>query len=261
MTQTKAEVLTAAELRLSLGNTEILHGLSAALLKGRLTAVIGPNGCGKTTLLRCLSGLLQPQSGNVLLDAQTPLSSVPRRALARRISFLPQVRTVPDITVEALVSHGRFPYLGLSRKLTALDREIVRGAMARAGVSDFAGRSVPSLSGGERQRVFIAMLLAQDTDVVLLDEPTTYLDVRHKFEVLELLSAMRDSGKTVGVVLHDLPLALKYSDEILLLEKGIRVASGSPKQVYGTGAIDRVFGISCRSVLMDGQTEYIERRA
>lgn len=255
------EALSATGVRFSYAGADTLRGIAVRLEKGKLTAFIGPNGCGKTTLLKCLCGLLKPQSGTVLLDGGTPLSALSRKALARRIAFLPQVRAVPDIPVETLVGHGRFPHLGLSRKMTARDRQIVQDAMERAGVSDFACRSVPCLSGGERQRVYIAMLLAQDADIVLLDEPTTYLDAHHKFEILELLRAMRDSGKTVAAVLHDLPLALKYCDRAVLLEKGALAAEGTPEELYASGEISRVFGIDCRRVLVDGRPEYIERRA
>lgn len=261
MISPQKSAVTVENLSFSYGANPILTDFSFSFEAGQLYAVIGPNGCGKTTLLRCLSGFLKPQNGSVSLDGTIDLQHISRKALAKRISFLPQLRSVPDISVEALVSHGRFPHLGLSRKLTAHDREIVQEAMRSAGILDFAGRPLPSLSGGERQRVYISMLLAQDTDIVLLDEPTTYLDSRHKFEILSLLRAMRDSGKTVITVLHDLPLALSGSDTVILLEKGRCAAGGTPDTLYTSSAIDRVFGISLRRVEAEGRTVYAEMPA
>lgn len=240
------------------GEKTILDDLSLMFEKQKFYAVLGPNGCGKTTLLRRLAGNQKPQSGSVLLDGGTDIFTVPRKTLAKRISFLPQHRTVPDIPVETLVSHGRFPYLGLARRLSAEDRDIVESAMISAHVEHLAARPLPTLSGGERQRVYIAMLLAQNTDIVLLDEPTTYLDARHKFEVIELLRSMRDSGKTVIAVLHDLPLALSACDHAVLLDAGHCAADGTPQVLYDSGALDRVFGIRLHRTEINGRAAYME---
>lgn len=251
--------LQTRDLSFSYNSLPVLHDLNLTFEKGRLTAVLGPNGSGKTTLLRLLNGLLVPDAGSVLLGTGENLAELSRKARAKQIAFLPQDRPIPDIPAEMLVSHGRFPHLGLSRKLTASDRRIVETAMARTGALNCADRPLPSLSGGERQRVYLAMLLAQDTDILLLDEPTTYLDARHKFETIELLRQLADSGKTVITVLHDLPLALSAADHVILLENGTCAAAGTPQALYADGVLNRVFGIRIDQAELNGRTVFIEQ--
>ena len=250
-------ILETRGLTYSYGNTPVLRSLDLSFEKEKITAVIGPNGCGKTTLLRCLCGILHPQSGEILLNG-TSLHTLPGKKRAQHISFLPQLRPVPEITAEMLISHGRFPHLGLSRRMTENDRLIVMRAMETAGVTEFARRPLSALSGGERQRVYLAMVLAQDADIVLLDEPTTYLDARHKFETAAMMKKIKESGKTVIAVLHDLPLALSCSDAVVLLENGDCAACGTPEELYRHGDIDRVFGIRLYGTEAEGRRIYAE---
>lgn len=227
------------------GGTPVLREISFTVPKGSLTALIGPNGCGKTTLLRTAARQLPLLSGDVLLDDR-PVSSYGRMEFARKAAFMPQVRSVPAITAGALVAHGRFPHLGFSRRLRPEDRAAVQAAMEATGVADWANRDLRALSGGERQRVYLAMALAQDTDLILLDEPTTYLDPRRQFELLGLIASLPGRGKTVVMVLHELSHALRYSTQLVLLEQGRLVQRGAPEELYDGGQLDRVFGIRSR---------------
>ena len=227
------------------GGTPVLREVSFTVPKGSLTALIGPNGCGKTTLLRAAARQLPLLAGEILLDGR-PVSSYGRTEFARKAAFMPQVRSVPAITAGALVAHGRFPHLGFSRRLRPEDRAAVQAAMEATGVADWANRDLRALSGGERQRVYLAMALAQDTDLILLDEPTTYLDPGRQFELLDLIASLPGRGKTVVMVLHDLSHALRYSTQLLLLEQGRRVPRGTPEELYAGGQLDRVFGIRSR---------------
>ena len=223
-------------------DTPVLQEVSFAVPRGSITALIGPNGCGKTTLLRAAARQLPLRGGQILLSGR-PVTAYGRKEFARTAAFLPQVRSVPSITVQALVTHGRFPYLGLSRKLRPQDRAAVRRAMEETGVAAWAQRDLRELSGGERQRVYVAMALAQGTEVIFLDEPTTYLDLHHQFELLELMRRLNARGKTILVVLHDLAHALRYSDQVVLMQAGRVVQAGAPGRVFESGAIDRVFGV------------------
>lgn len=227
------------------GGTPVLREVSFTVPKGSLTALIGPNGCGKTTLLRAAARQLPLLAGEILLGGR-PVSSYGRTEFARKAAFMPQVRSVPAITAGALVAHGRFPHLGFSRRLRPEDRAAVQAAMEATGVADWANRDLRALSGGERQRVYLAMALAQDTDLILLDEPTTYLDPGRQFELLDLIASLPGRGKTVVMVLHDLSHALRYSTQLLLLEQGRLVQQGTPEELYAGGQLDRVFSIRSR---------------
>lgn len=243
-------------LSFSVEKKRILSDVNASFNKGKICAIIGPNGSGKTTLIRLIGRLAEPDSGNISVEGKN-LSEYRRKELARKIALLPQGRPVPNISVSSLVSHGRFPYLDLSRKLTADDRKITERAMEITDTLPLMHRNVSELSGGERQRVYLAMLLAQDTPCVLLDEPTTYLDISHQFAVMEILRYMRSEGKCVAVVLHDLALALKYCDQILLMSEGKPCFFGTPQETVASGSIEQIFGISCLKVKINGETEYI----
>ena len=246
------------DLNFSYGGRTVLHNISAAFSPGKLYAVLGPNGSGKTTLIRLLSRLLQPDSGSLTLDGKS-YACYGRKEFARQLALLPQTRPIPAISVQDLVSHGRFPYLGLSRTPGKDDLDAVERAMAAVNVQDFAGRDLRQLSGGERQRVYLALLLAQDTRYVLLDEPTTYLDASAQFSVMENLKRMSQDGKCVIAVLHDLNLALSFSDEICLLDHGHIAAFGAPEALVEQGVLDRVFSIRCCPVMVEGVKEYIIR--
>ena len=242
----------------SYGSRSVLRGLSASFSPGKLYAVLGPNGSGKTTLIRLLGRLLQPDRGSLTLDGES-YSSYGRKEFARQLALLPQNRPIPAISVQDLVSHGRFPYLGLSRTPGKDDQSAIARAMAAVNVQVLAERDLRQLSGGERQRVYLALLLAQDTRYVLLDEPTASLDVSAQFAVMENLKRMSQSGKCVIAVLHDLNLALSFCDEICLLDQGGIASFGKPEEIVCSGVLDRVFSIRCQSVVVDGIREYIIR--
>lgn len=227
------------------GGVPVLREISLTVPKGSLTALVGPNGCGKTTLLRAAARQLPLLAGDVWLDGRS-IRVYGRTEFARKAAFMPQVRSVPAISAGALVAHGRFPHLGFSRRLRPEDREAVQAAMEATGVADWAHRDLRELSGGERQRVYLAMALAQDADLILLDEPTTYLDPGRQFELLDLIASLPSRGKTVVMVLHDLSHALRYSTQLVLLEQGRLIQQGPPEKLYASGQLDRVFGIRSR---------------
>lgn len=225
----------------------ILQNVSFTVQDGRITTLVGTNGCGKTTLLKAIARQLPLLDGQILLQGR-PIQSYDRKEFARAAAFMPQVRNIPEITVQGLVSHGRFPYLGLSRQMTAKDRKAVEEAMQATGVAQWADRDLRELSGGERQRVYLAMALAQGGDAILLDEPTTYLDVAAQFELLELLRALADQGKTVLLVLHDLAQALQYSDRVAVLTDGKLAAFDAPANLFEQKILDEVFRVTlCRA--------------
>jgi len=213
----------------------VARELSVAIPEGGFTAIVGPNACGKSTLLRALVRMLKPRAGHVLLDG-TEIGSIPTKQVARRLGLLPQTSIAPDgITVAELVARGRHPYQGLLRQWSREDERAVHAAMAQTHVDALADRLVDELSGGQRQRVWIAMALAQQTDLLLLDEPTTYLDVAHQVEVLDLLADLNEArGTTIVMVLHDLNLAARYADHLVAMRDGRIVAAGPPREVLPT---------------------------
>lgn len=229
------------------GNIPVLKNISFTVQDGQITALVGTNGCGKTTLLKTIARQLPILEGKILLQGR-PIQNYDRKEFARMAAFMPQVRNIPEISVKGLVSHGRFPYLGLSRQMTAKDKRAVEAAMEATGVSCWAQRDLRELSGGERQRVYLAMALAQGGDTILLDEPTTYLDVAAQFELLEMLRKLAEQGKTVLLVLHDLAQALQYSDRVAVLSQGKLAAFDTPSNLYSADILDKIFGVTlCRA--------------
>ena len=232
--------------------TAVSRQIDLTVRKGELLSLIGPNGCGKTTLLRTMAGLLPPQEGAVRLEGRD-LGEMTERELARSRAYLPQLRETPDITVGALVAHGRFPYLGFSRQMTAHDRAQVDRALEVTGVTGWRPKKLRQLSGGQRQRVYLAMTVAQDTTVLLWDEPATYLDVGSRLSVMELARQLNQSGKTVVMTLHDLSDALTLSDRVCLLDgDGQLVMTAPPGEVFRSGALDRVFSVRTEQVRLSG---------
>lgn len=236
--------LQAVDLTLGYDERTVVESLTLDVPPGRITAIVGANACGKSTLLRGLARLLRPSSGTVLLDG-TDIHRLSSSSVARRLGLLPQSPLAPEaITVADLVSRGRYPHQGWLRRGTAEDDAIVDAAMASAGVLDLAERSVDELSGGQRQRVWIAMALAQQADLLLLDEPTTYLDISHQIDVLDLLVDLNvERGTTVVMVLHELALACRYAHHLVALRDGRVVASGPPAEVVDAALVRDVFGI------------------
>ena len=225
------------------GGTDVLHGVTACFRPGRVTGLIGPNGCGKSTLLKTLAGLHKPTSGQVLLDGVS-VPDLPPHLSAQKIAYLPQSRNVPEITALRMVLHGRFAYLSYPRRYRPQDYEAARRALRWIGAEDLADKNVSSLSGGPRQKVYIAMALAQDTDTVLMDEPTTYLDIRNQMEVMELAGKLAGLGKAVVMVVHDLGAVLRNADDVLLLQEGRVAAMGTPEEIYAGGKLESAFGVA-----------------
>ena len=219
----------------------VLDNISLTLAESSVTAIVGPNGCGKSTLLKSLAGIL-PATGSAMLDGQE-LLTLPPRELAKKVAFHPQSRPVPEITVKSLVLHGRFPYLSYPRRYRQEDQAIAQAAMETMGVADLADRSLTSLSGGQRQKVYIAMALAQDTPVVLLDEPNSFLDISHQLQLMDLAKRLAAEGKTVVPVLHDLSLALEWADSIAVFREGRCLLQGSPEAVFHSGCLSDAFGV------------------
>ncbi|TNC47393.1 ABC transporter ATP-binding protein [Rubellimicrobium rubrum] len=246
--------LEARDVTLGYGGRTVVEDLSLAVPDGRVTVIIGPNACGKSTLLRALARLLAPSAGAVTLDGKA-IARQPTREVARVLGLLPQTPIAPEgIAVADLVARGRSPHQGAFRQWSVADEAAVEAALAATGTADLAGLRVEELSGGQRQRVWIAMALAQDTPLLLLDEPTTFLDLRHQIEVLSLVRRLnRDLGRTVVMVLHDIGLACRYADHLVAMREGQILAMGAPGEVVTSDTIRRVFDLEAR-VIPDPET-------
>lgn len=223
----------------------ISRGLSLAIPDESFTVIVGPNACGKSTLLRGLSRLLKPSAGQVVLDG-ADINSYKTKEAARRVGLLPQASIAPDgITVADLVARGRYPHQGFMRHWTEADEQAVARAMDQTAVTDLSGRLVDELSGGQRQRVWVAMALAQHTDILLLDEPTTFLDIAHQIELMELFTDLHRVGHTLVAVLHDLNHAARYGTHLIAMKDGEVVAEGTPEQIVTAELVEEVFGLRC----------------
>ncbi|MEV4559482.1 ABC transporter ATP-binding protein [Kitasatospora sp. NPDC049285] len=246
--------LAGRDLTLAYEKRTIAEGLTVDIPDHSFTVVVGPNACGKSTLLRALSRTLKPAAGTVLLDGRS-IADLPAKQVARTLGLLPQSSVAPDgITVAELVSRGRYPHQSVLRQWSAEDERVVAEAMADTGVADLADRAVDELSGGQRQRVWIAMALAQQTPLLLLDEPTTYLDIAHQIEVLDLCARLhREQGRTLVAVLHDLNQAARYATHLVALRDGRLIAAGPPAEVVTADLVEEVFRLPCR-VIPDPET-------
>ncbi|MGW1274842.1 ABC transporter ATP-binding protein, partial [Streptomyces sp. NPDC002491] len=238
--------LRAVGLRLAYDDRIVVDGLDLAVPPGRITAIVGANACGKSTLLRALARLLAPKAGAVHLDGRE-VHSFPTRALAQKLGILPQTPVAPEgLTVVDLVGRGRAPHQSWWRQWSSADEEAVHKALRATAMSDLAHRAVDELSGGQRQRAWIAMAVAQGTPVMLLDEPTTYLDLAHQIDVLDLVADLnRHQGRTVVMVLHDLNQACRYADHVVAMKAGRVVAEGVPGEVVTAALVEDVFGLRC----------------
>ncbi|MDP9862362.1 MULTISPECIES: ABC transporter ATP-binding protein [Streptosporangium] len=239
--------LRASGLHLAYDNRLVVEDLDLVVPPGRITAIVGANACGKSTLLRALARLLAPRQGSVRLDGRA-LQSIPTRELAQRLGILPQTPVAPEgLTVIDLVNRGRSPHQTWWRQWSKADEQAVHGALAATGMTDLADRAVDELSGGQRQRAWIAMAVAQGTAVLLLDEPTTYLDLAHQIDVLDLITDLnRREGRTIVMVLHDLNQACRYADHVIAMKAGHIVAEGAPADVITARTVEEIFDLRCQ---------------
>lgn len=241
--------LRADDVTVAYGDRQVLHRVELTPPGGKVTAIVGPNGCGKSTLLKTLARVLTPEAGSVWLDGES-IHRLPSRQVARQLGLLPQTSIAPEqLTVADLVARGRYPHRGPFGRWTDTDRDAVDDALAATATTELRQRPVDELSGGQRQRAWIAMVLAQQTPLLLLDEPTTYLDLAHRLEVLRLLRRLNiERDVTVVMVLHDLHEASRYADHLVAMSDGKIIAEGHPAHTLTPQLIHQVFGVSCTTI-------------
>ena len=251
-------MIALRQLRAGYPGRLVLEDVSLDFRPGEVLAILGPNGCGKSTLLRTANGLLPKLEGEILVDGRS-ITKMSAKEVAQKIAYLPQSRMVPSITAGRMVLHGRFPYLSYPRRYRAEDHAMVRRALDWVGASELADRTLAELSGGQRQKVYLAMALAQDTETVLMDEPTTYLDVSCQLEVMALARRLAEEGRAVVMVLHDLTLALRYAHRAVLLSEGRVRQIGTPEELFQSGVLERVMGIALGRVETEEGWRYYYR--
>ena len=243
----------------SYGKKKVLNNINAQFNTGELTFIIGANGSGKSTLLSLIARLLFPDCGTLHIDEKS-YTSFSSKDFAKKVSIMVQQRKIPDISVREFVSYGRYPYRSFSKGFSEKDERIVENALLKTGTKEFSKMPLSCLSGGERQRVYIAMLLAQDTPYILLDEPTTFLDIQHSIEIMELLRELKNDGKGIICVMHDISSALKYADRILILKDGNLLLDCAADIAAQSVELKAALGITCKKVIVDGEVEYITRK-
>lgn len=233
----------------------VLQDVSLTFTPGKVTVLLGPNGCGKSTLLRTVLGFQPKLSGRIMIDG-VPLEELTPRSRAQKVAYLAQSRSIPNITARRMVLHGRFPHLSYPRRCRREDHESVERALRMMDAEELAERSMQELSGGQRQKVYLAMALAQDTQTILMDEPTTYLDIGHQLEVMALSRRLAEEGRAVVLVMHDLCQAMQTADEAAVLSGGRLLFAGAPEDAFAEGVLDRVFGISLRRFRTESGWQY-----
>ncbi len=245
--------LQVSDITAGYGAESILKGIDFRAVEGGITALVGPNGCGKSTLLKVMARILLPSDGEVLLDGE-PVHDIPTKEVARKLALLPQGPIAPEgLSVRELVSQGRYPHQSLLQQWSPEDCHAVAEAMADTQTEEFADRPVSSLSGGQRQRCWIAMVLAQDTPIILLDEPTTFLDLKVQVDVMTLLQKVAKSGRTLVVVMHELNIAAAFCDHLVMMREGMIVASGTPRGIMTPERLKQVFDLDAQ-VIPDPET-------
>lgn len=237
------------------GKNEILYDVNLRVSRGQVTTLMGMNGSGKSTLLRVILGFLPYWRGEVRVD-DIPIQSLSRIQLAQKAAYLPQSKAVPDISVERMVLHGRFPYLRYPRRYGAKDRQIAAEAIERMGLTEYAGRQMAELSGGLRQKAYIAMALAQQAEAIVMDEPTTYLDIGQQLKFAHMMRQLASSGKAVILVLHDILLALKLSDRIAILKEGRILQCGTPEEILSSDVIGKLYGVPVKAQHTESGVQY-----
>lgn len=234
------------------GRKQVLFDINAEIKTGEIVSIVGANGCGKTTLLETASGLMTPFGGSVTINGEDIHKMNPGKR-AQTVSVLSQQKSAGVLTVRALTFHGRFPYLGYPRKYTEEDSKIVDQAMKMAGVFEIADENISELSGGQQQKAYIAMMIAQNTEIVFMDEPVTFLDINYQLELMNLIKKMQSDGKTIVMVIHDLNLAMTYSDRIMAMKNGRLLYMGTPKKMYEKNVFSDLFSIETHYSESDNQ--------